>query len=133
MKTSEKAQEASYLAAQIIAKNKEPHTTAETTVLQSCCAIVRTMFGPELEKEVKKISLADNMIGRCIQQMSEDIKQQMKIIFKDENVMFALQLDESMGISGLSQLLVFIHFIHNKKIIEQLLCCQKMLLVVIVV
>ena len=54
MKTSEKAQEASYLVAQKLAKNKEPHTTAETTVLQSCCAIVRTIFGPELEKEVKK-------------------------------------------------------------------------------
>ena len=128
MKTSEKAQEASYLVAQIIAKNKEPHTTAETTVLQSCCAIVRTMFGPELEKEVKKIPLADNTIGRRIQHMSEDIKQQMKIIFKDENVMFALQLDESTDISGLSQLLVIIRFIHNEKIIEQFLCCQEMLL-----
>ena len=58
MKTSEKAQEANYLVAQIIAKNKEPHTTAETTVLQSCFAIVRIVFGPELEKEVKKIPLA---------------------------------------------------------------------------
>ena len=75
MKTSEKAQEANYLVAQIIAKNKEPHTTAETTVLQSCCAIVQTMFGPELEKEVKKIPLADNSIGRRNQHMSEDIKQ----------------------------------------------------------
>ena len=86
------------------------------------------MFGPELEKEVKKIPLADNTIGRRIQHMSEDIKQQMKIIFKDENVMFALQLDESTDISGLSQLLVFIHFIHNEKIIEQFLCCQEMLM-----
>ena len=97
MKTSQKAQEASYLVAKIIAKNKEPHTTAETTVLQSCRAIVRTMFCPELEEEVTKIPLADNTIGRHIQHMSEDIKQQMKIIFKDENVMFALQLDESKG------------------------------------
>ena len=86
------------------------------------------MFGPELEKEVKKNPLADNKIGRRIQYMSEDIKQQMKIIFKDENVMFALQLDESMDISGLSQSLVFIRFIHNKKIIEQFLCCQEMLI-----
>ena len=73
IKTSEKAQEASYLIAQIIAKNKEPHTTAETTVLQSCFAIIQTMLGPELEK-VKKIPLADNTIGRRIQHMSEDIK-----------------------------------------------------------
>ena len=125
MKTSKKAQEASYLVAQIISKNKESHTTAETTVLQSCCAIVRTMFGPDLEKEIKKIPLADNTIGRCIQHMAKDIKQQRKIIFKDENVMFALQLDESTDICRLSQLLVFIHFIHNEKIFE-FLCCQEM-------
>ena len=85
------------------------------------------MFGPELEK-VKKILLIDNTIGRRIQHMSEDIKQQMKIIFKDENVMFALQLDESMDISRLSQLFVFIRFIRNEKIIEQFLCCQEMLM-----
>ena len=42
--------------------------------------------------------------------------------------MFALQLDESTDISGLSQLLVFICFIHNEKIIEQFLCCQEMLM-----
>ena len=116
------------MVAQIIAKNKEPHTTAETTVLQSCCAIVRTMFGPDLENEVKKIPLVDNTIGRRIQHMSEDIKQQMKIIFKDENVIFAVQLDESTDISGLSQSLVFVRFIYNEKTIEQFLCCQEMLL-----
>ena len=85
------------------------------------------MFVPELEK-VKKIPLVDNTIGRRIQHMSEDIKQQLKIIFKDENVMFALQLDESTDISGLSQLSVFIRFIHNEKIIKQSLYCQEMLM-----
>ena len=124
MKTTEKAQEASYLVSQIIAKNKEPHTTAETTVLQSCCAIVPTMFVPELEK-VKKIPLADNTIGRRIQHMSEDIKQQLKIIFKDENVMFALQLDESTDISGLSQLLVFIVSFITRKLLNNLCIVKK--------
>ena len=52
----------------------------------------------------------------------------MKIIFKNQNVMFALQLEESTDISGLSQLLVFIRFIHNEKIIKQFLCYQEMLM-----
>ena len=52
LKTSDKAQEANYLVAQIIAKNKKPHAIVETTIMQSCCAIVRTMLGSELEKEV---------------------------------------------------------------------------------
>ena len=125
MKTSEKAQEASYLVAQIIAKNKEPHMVAETTIKESCCAIVRTMFGPEFELEVRKIPLADNTIGRRIQDMSEDIKLQMKDIFQDDKI-FSLQLDESTDVSGLAQLLVFIRFIQNDKIIEQLLCCLEL-------
>ena len=128
MKTSHKAQEASFLAAQIIAKNREPHAIAETTIMQSCSAIVQTMFIPKLEKKVKKIPLADNTIGRRIEHISEDIQQQMKNIFKDKDVMFALQLDESTGIGGLSQLLVFMRFIHNEKIIEQFLCCQEMIM-----
>ena len=82
------------------------------------CAIVRTIFDLELEKEAKKIPLADNTIGKRIQHMSEDIKHQMKSIFKDEIVMFALQLGESMDISGLSQLLVSTRFILDEKIIE---------------
>ncbi|XP_053545292.1 zinc finger BED domain-containing protein 5-like [Bombina bombina] len=126
MKTSEKAQKASYLVAQIIAKNKEPHTIAETTIKESCCAIVRTMFGPEFEIEVNKIPLADNTIGRRIQDMSDDIKQQIMDIFQDDNMMFALQLDESTDVSGLAQLLVFIRFIHTDRIIEQFLCCLEL-------
>ncbi|KAM4808386.1 zinc finger BED domain-containing protein 5-like [Rhinophrynus dorsalis] len=126
MKTSEKAQKASYLVAQIIAKNKDPHTIAETTIKESCCAIVRTMFGPEFEIEDKKIPLADNTIGRRIQDMSDDIKLQMKDIFQDDNMIFTLQLDESTDVSGLAQLLAFIRFIYNDRIIEQFLCCLEL-------
>lgn len=90
MQALEKAQKASYLVAQIITKNKEPHTIAETTIKESCCAIVRTMFGPEFEKEVNKIPLADNMIGRCIQDISDNIKLQMKDIFQNDNMIFTL-------------------------------------------
>ena len=85
MKMSSKAQEASYLVAQIIAKNKEPHTIAETSIKKSCCAIVRTMFGPEFEAEVNKIPLADNTIERRIEHMSDEIKQQMKGIFQENS------------------------------------------------
>ena len=66
MKISSKAQEASYMVAQIIAKSKKPHTIAETSIKESCCASVRTMLGPEFEAEVNKIPLADNTIGRRI-------------------------------------------------------------------
>ena len=61
MRISDKAQETGYLVVQIVAKIKEPHTIAESTIKESCGAIVRTMFGPEFEMEVNKIPLADNV------------------------------------------------------------------------
>ena len=54
MKLSSKVQEATYLVAQIIVKNKVPHSIAESSIKESCCAIVQKMFGPEFEVEVKK-------------------------------------------------------------------------------
>ena len=42
------------MVAQIIAKNKVPHSIAESSIKESCCAIVQTMFGPEFEVEVKE-------------------------------------------------------------------------------
>ncbi len=49
---SDKAQEASYTVAELIAKNMKSHTTAEMTILPACCEIVKIMFGEECEKEV---------------------------------------------------------------------------------
>ena len=63
-KESDKAQEASYLVAELVAKEMKAHTIAESLILPACQAIVKTMFGDEAEKEIKKIPLSDNTISR---------------------------------------------------------------------
>ena len=70
--------------------------------------------------------MTDNTIGRRIEDMSDDIKQQMKAIFQTNSVQFALQVDESTDVAGLAQLMVFIRFIHNDKITEEFLCCLEL-------
>ena len=54
---------------QIISKNKKQHTIAETTIMQSC-AIVRTIFDLELEKEAKKflwrITRLESVFNTCL-------------------------------------------------------------------
>ena len=48
---STKSQHASYLVAEIIAKNSKPHTEAEKVIFPARSAIVKTMFGPEAEEK----------------------------------------------------------------------------------
>lgn len=124
VKVAEKAQKASYLVAELIAKNMKPHTIAESLILPSCCAIVRIMFGAEAEKEVKKIPLSD-IISRRIQEMSSDIEKSVCELVKEKG-MYALQVDESTDVAGKAQLLVFIRYIAGNQIKEQFLCCREL-------
>ena len=62
VKISNKAQEANYLVAELIAKKRKPHTLAEELLSPACSEIVRLFFGEEAAKEVSKIPLSDNTI-----------------------------------------------------------------------
>ncbi|GFT64484.1 protein FAM200B [Nephila pilipes] len=52
---SEKALEASYHVAKLIARQKKPHTVGETLIKPACMEIVRLMLGPNEVKEVNKV------------------------------------------------------------------------------
>ena len=60
---STKSQHASYLVAEIIAKNSKPHTEAE-----------KVIFGPEAEEKIRQIPLSNDTIRRRICDMSTDIQ-----------------------------------------------------------
>jgi hypothetical protein len=62
VKFSERAQEAHYLAAELIAKTK-PHSTAVALTLPTFNAIIKTIFGTETEQEVQENSLLDSTIS----------------------------------------------------------------------
>ncbi|XP_068232182.1 SCAN domain-containing protein 3-like [Palaemon carinicauda] len=125
VKVADKAQEASYLVAELVVKSMKPHTIAETLILPACSAIVKTMFGSEAEKEVRKIPVSDSTISRRIHDMSSDIEETVCTSVK-ESEMFALQVDESTDIGGMAQLLVFIRYLHDVKIVNQFFCCKEL-------
>ena len=124
-KISDRAQKASYLVAEIIAKDMKPHTIAETLIRPACAAIVRTMLGTEAEEEIKKVPLSDDTISRRIVDMSDNIAKKVSLKIKEAG-MYALQVDETTDIGGKAQLLVYSRFIEDEKIIEQFLCCKEL-------
>ena len=63
---SAKSQQASYLVAEIIAKNSKPHMIAEKVIFPPCSAIVKTTFGQEAEAKIRKIPLLNDTIRRHI-------------------------------------------------------------------
>ncbi|XP_068229494.1 zinc finger BED domain-containing protein 5-like [Palaemon carinicauda] len=105
VKVADKAEEASYLVAELVVKSIKPHAIAETLILLAYSAIVEAMFGSEAEKEVRKIPVSDSTISRRIHDMSADIEETVCTSVK-ESEMFALQVEESTVIGGMAQLLV---------------------------
>lgn len=122
---ADKAQEASYAVAELVAKKMKSHTTAETLVKPACLDIVKIMFGEEFEKQVSKIPLSNNTISHRIKEMSEDVEVQVIDKLKSAD-MFALQLDESTDVSGKPQVVTFVRFVEEKSIIEQFLFCKDL-------
>ena len=120
-----KSQHASYLVAEIIAKNSKPHTEAEKVIFPACSAIVKTMFGPEAEEKIRQIPLSNDTIRRRICDMSTDI-QDTVISSVKQSKMFTMQVDESTDISGKAQLIAFIRFVSDGKISDQFFCCKEL-------
>lgn len=124
-KVSEKALEASYLVAEIVAKTKTPHTIAETVIMPACTAIVNKMLGPQAAKEISKVPLSDCTIGRRINDMSVDIEDVVLGKIKTSGH-FSLQLDESTDRSGHAQLLANVRFVDGDRIRENFLFCKPL-------
>ena len=91
-KVSTKAQEASYLVAEIIGKNSTPHMEAESIIFPPCSAIVKTMLGDKAEEEIKKIPLSNNTICRRICDVSAAIGNAVITSVKKSKI-FAMQVD----------------------------------------
>ncbi|XP_051784748.1 zinc finger BED domain-containing protein 5-like [Erpetoichthys calabaricus] len=121
---SEKASEASYHVAKLIARQKRPHTIGETLIKPACMEIVRLMLGPNEVKEVNKVSLSADTVKRRIHDMSSDILGTLirKLILAEK---FALQIDESTNIKNKAQLIAIVRFVDEDFIKEHYLFCKE--------
>ncbi|KAJ4924388.1 hypothetical protein JOQ06_000628, partial [Pogonophryne albipinna] len=125
LRVSDKAQEASYLVAELIAKAKKAHTIVENLILPACKEIVRVMIGPDATKEIDKIPLSNNPIKRRIDDMSVDIETVLTEKIQRSGK-FALQVDDSTDISGHCQLIANVRYIDGESIEENFFFCKEL-------
>ncbi|XP_076806902.1 zinc finger BED domain-containing protein 5-like [Clavelina lepadiformis] len=117
--------EASFEVALQIAKQKKPHTIAETIVKPCAVKMVKLILGEKSSKKIEQVCLSNDTIKRRISVMSTDVKQQVIDELK-ASPMFSIQLDESTDVASCSQLLVFVRYIHMEDVKEEFLLCNAL-------
>ncbi|XP_072389281.1 protein FAM200C-like [Diabrotica undecimpunctata] len=122
IKLPDKALLASYKVSELIAKKQKAHTVGEELILPACKELAASMLGPEAVEQISKVPLSNDIVHRCILDMSIDIQSNVREVLA--KTQFALQLDESTDISGKAQLISFVRFVYGPEIIEQFLFCH---------
>ena len=124
-RTNKAAVHASYAIALHVAKTKKPHNIGETLLKPCTLESVKLVLGEKTSQTLKQISLSNDTIKSRIHKMSDYIKS--KVLSKiDSSPVFALQLDESTDISNLPQLLVYVRYVADERINEEVLFCQPL-------
>ncbi|CAK1552921.1 unnamed protein product [Leptosia nina] len=120
---NENAVYASYLISLRIARAGKHHTIGEDLVLPSIKDAVGAMFGEQKIKEIERIALSNNTVARRIDEMAEWTEDELiqRMIYSKY---YALQLDKSTDVQGLSQLIVFVRYIWQEDVHEDILFCK---------
>lgn len=105
-----------------IAQCKKPHTIAETLVFPAAIDMVKTMFGQSYANQLRQIPLADNTIGRRIDDISEDLCDQL--VSRMRTSKFAIQVDEATDVAKDAHLIAYVRYVDDTNIIEDILFCK---------
>ena len=122
---SEKAVEASYHVAKLIARQKKPHTIGEELIKPACLEVVGLMLGQKEAEQVRKVSLSAETFKRRIGDMSEDLLETLLNKLKTSGK-FSLQIDETTDIKKQAQLLAVVRFVDGNAIAEEYLFCKEL-------
>lgn len=122
---NEKAVEASYKIALLIAKDKKPHTIGESLIKPCLLTACSTVLGDDSYNKFAKIALSNDTVKRRIDDMAIDMKNQLVQKLKNSSF-FALQCDETTDISKQAQLLFYCRYIDQKKFLEEILFSKNL-------
>ncbi|KAH7947440.1 hypothetical protein HPB52_011966 [Rhipicephalus sanguineus] len=108
-----------------VAKQMKPHTICETLLMPCMKDVVGAVIGKEHVKKLDKIPCSYDTVARRTREMASDVQDQVIDKLKSAGK-FSLAVDESCDVSGSPQLIVFVHFVNNSVIAEELLCCLEL-------
>lgn len=123
--SSADAIKASYMLSYHVAKQMKPHTICETLLMPCMKDVVGAVIGKEHVKKLDKIPCSNDTVARRIREMASDVQDQVIDKLKSAGK-FSLAVDESCDVSGSPQLIVFVRFVNNSVIAEELLCCLEL-------
>ncbi|XP_065263663.1 deleted in malignant brain tumors 1 protein-like [Emys orbicularis] len=122
---NENALEASYRVSYRVAKASEAHTIAESLIGPCIKKAVHCMFGEKVAKRIDMVPLSNNTLSRRINDMSNNVE--TTIIHRVKNSpYYDIQLDESTVVANLAILLLFVHYVNEGMVEEDLLFCRPL-------
>ena len=119
------ATEASFLLSYRIARSGKPHTIGENLVKPCMLEIVGCVLGQDAAKKVAAVQCSNSTISDQIHKISDHLED-ILIGWLKHSTAFAMQLDESTDIAGLSILLVFVRYPFGGSIEEDLFLCARL-------
>ena len=103
-----------------IAKAKKPHTVGEELIKPCSFQMAAIMCGHQVADKLKTIHLSDGTVKRRIDNMAKDCTQQLTRDLQSSGK-FSIQLDETTTIVEEALLLIFVRYIKDDKLRNDLL------------
>ncbi|KAJ4940785.1 hypothetical protein JOQ06_027077 [Pogonophryne albipinna] len=116
---------ASYLVANRIAKAKKPFTIGEELILPATKDICRELLGEAAVKKIAQVPLSASTVTLRIEKIAEDIETQL-LERINTSPWYALQVDESTDIDNKTILLVYVRYLYQEDVHEDMLCALSL-------
>lgn len=120
-----KSDEVSLRLSYLIGRCGEAHTIGEKLVKPALITAAECLFNDKQVDAVKKIPLSNSTVGRRIRDLSSWIEDEVCAEMRSSE-QWALQLDESTDCSGQAILMVFVRYVHDSEISEELLLSKSL-------
>lgn len=104
-----------------IAKAKKPFNIGEELILPAAKDICRELLGEAAVKKVAQVPLSASTVTRRIEDIAEDIETQLLERIQ-KSPWFAIQVDESTDIDNKAILLVYVRYLYQEDVNEDILC-----------